>query len=68
MMELMSMVALEVGAERRREVAIASMRAARGGERRVRQAIGTALVAVGQRIAADRPQASPRMQPSGDCL
>ena len=72
MLELMNGVALELGAERRREVALESMRAARAFENRLRQAAGAALMAVGEQLAGqpvdgDRPAAARSLQTSGDC-
>jgi hypothetical protein len=72
MMEVMNQVALELGAERRREVLSESMRAARVNESRVRQVAGAALVAAGSWVAGERRPspvtAGATMQPSGDCL
>jgi hypothetical protein len=65
MFELMSQLALSVGAQRRHEVALETMRDSRlaGGGR---QALGIALVTIGQRVAGELP-AGHAAQPDGDC-
>jgi hypothetical protein len=68
MMELMSQVALEAGAERRREVAQETMRAARAADGGFRHVAGVAVIGIGRRIAGEMPATSRRMQASGDCL
>ena len=58
MLELMSQEALRVGAERRREVALDTMRASRQSDG-LRRAAGVAIVALGERLASAgeaRPQ------------
>lgn len=54
MFELMSLQALDVGAQRRREVVLSSMRAARATDGSVRHAVGTALVSFGEWVYGDR--------------
>jgi hypothetical protein len=68
MMELMSYQALETGAQRRREVVLDAMRAARASNTRLRQIAGMVLVGIGQMIAGERPVASARLRTSSDCL
>ena len=68
MMELMSYQALETGAQRRREVVLETMRAARASNTRLRQAAGTVLVGIGQMIAGERSVVSARLRTSNDCL
>jgi hypothetical protein len=73
MLELMNDLALELNESRRRELALAEMRAARasGG---LRRSSALALVAAGQWLAGDpaaadvQPSPAPRMQVSGDCV
>jgi hypothetical protein len=62
MLELMSQEALRLGAERRREVALETMRDARRAES-LRHATGVALVAMGRRVAGELSSepASPAM-------
>ena len=66
MMELMSQEALRLGAERRREVALATMRDARAAEG-VRRATGTAIVALGQRVAGELTSGNASLRPTSDC-
>jgi hypothetical protein len=66
MFELMSQQALSVGAQRRHEVAVETMRDARLSNGGARLAIGVALVAIGQRVAGEMP-AGQTAQPDGDC-
>jgi hypothetical protein len=74
MMELMNDVALELNEERRHELALDAMRAARAANGGLRQSTALALVAAGQWLAGDSPaqdrQAAnlPKMQVSGDCV
>jgi hypothetical protein len=68
MMEFMSQLALEVGAERRREVALDTMRQPKTSNPRLRRAAGAAVIAVGRRISGEFPATSPKLQASGDCL
>ena len=63
MMELMSQVALETGAARRREVALAAMQAG-NAETGIRHALGVALIAVGQRIAGGVPVTGNAFRPN----
>jgi len=66
MFELMSQQALSVGAQRRHEVAAETMRDARQSGGGPRQALGIALVAIGQRVAGEMP-AGQATQADGDC-
>lgn len=66
MFELMSQQALSVGAQRRREVAVETMRDGRSTNGGARQALGIALVTIGQRVAGEMP-AGQASQPDGDC-
>ncbi len=66
MFELMSQQALSVGSQRRREVAVETMRDARMAEGGARQALGIALVTIGQRVAGEMP-AGQAAQADGDC-
>ena len=66
MFELMNQQALSVGARRRRELAVETMRDARTPNGGARQAVGLALVAMGQRVAGEMP-AGRAAQPEGDC-
>ena len=66
MFELMSQQALSVGAERRREVAVETMRDARLSNGAARQVVGLALVTVGQRVAGEMPAGRAAL-PDGDC-
>ena len=71
MMELMSMQALDVGAERRREVAEDAMRAAKHVGRDLDVAAGDDVVVVGWRLASETPvavAAGPNLQTSSDCF
>ena len=68
MMELMSMQGLEIGAERRRELALETMRQARARRPHLRQAAGFAVIALGRRISGEIPAPSPKLQTSSDCL
>ena len=65
MMELMSQQALEVGAARRREVALDTMRAARASDWRIRR-IGSALVAFGNWVAGGTVGVRSEMRPAGE--
>lgn len=65
MFEMMNQQALMVGAARRRELAAEAMRDARRGSATT-QAVGLALVAVGQRMADELPTAR-SAQPGVDC-
>lgn len=67
MFEMMNQQALAVGAGRRREVAIETMREARFSRGAVRHAVGVALVGVGQRVAGEMPAPRAAVQPDGDC-
>jgi len=67
MFEMMNQQALAVGANRRRELAIETMRDARHpGADGVRRAVGLGLVAVGQRLGGEVP-AGLSAQQTGDC-
>jgi hypothetical protein len=71
MFEMMNQQALAVGAGRRREVALETMREARFSNGTARHAVGLALVGVGQWVAGEMPapQAATQAatQPDGDC-
>jgi hypothetical protein len=58
MFELMNQRALEIGEERRREVALETMRASQRPGGQLRHATGTAVMAVGRRIYGDGPTSS----------
>jgi hypothetical protein len=67
MFEMMNQQALSVGAGRRHELAVATMREARlsnGGG--ARQTVGLALVSIGQRFAGETP-ARRVSRAEGDC-
>jgi hypothetical protein len=67
MFEMMNQQALSVGAGRRHELAVATMREARlsnGGG--ARQTVGLALVSLGQRFAGKMPPQHVS-RPEGDC-
>lgn len=66
MFEMMNQQALSVGAARRRELAIETMRDAHSSSRPARQAVGFALVGLGGRLAGEMP-AQRASQPDGDC-
>lgn len=66
MMELMSQEALRLGAQRRREVALETMRDARAAES-FRHAAGIAIIAVGQRVAGGITSGSASLRPTSDC-
>jgi hypothetical protein len=66
MFEMMNQQALSVGAGRRQELAIETMRAARRANGAARHAVGRALVTIGQRVAGEMP-ARRAAQPEGDC-
>ena len=65
MFEMMNQQALMVGAARRRELAAEAMRDARMGSAAT-QAVGVALVAVGQRMADEFPSGR-SAKPCVDC-
>jgi hypothetical protein len=67
MFELMNQQALAVGAGRRREVAVETMREARLSSGAARHAVGLALVGVGQWVAGEMPAAQVATQPDADC-
>jgi hypothetical protein len=66
MFEMMNQQALSVGAERRHELAVETMRDSRVATGGARQALGIALVSFGQRVSGEMParQAAPT---EGDC-
>ena len=66
MLELMSQEALRLGVERRREVALDTMRGVRAAEG-VRHATGTAIVALGQRVAGDLATGNRTLRTTSDC-
>lgn len=68
MIEFMSQLALDVGADRRREGALDTMRQAKTSNGGLRKAAGAAVIAVGRRISGEIPAPSPKLQTSGDCL
>lgn len=67
MFEMMSQQALSVGAARRRELAIETMRDARQADRDTHHTVGVALVGFGQRVAGEMP-AKRSAQPDRDCV
>lgn len=67
MFELMNQQALAVGAGRRREVALETMREASFSNGAARHAVGLALVGVGQWVAGEMPAPQAATQPDGDC-
>jgi len=67
MFELMNQQALAVGAGRRREVAVETMRNARLSNGSARHAVGFAIVSIGQRVAGEMPGPQAAAQPDGDC-
>jgi hypothetical protein len=66
MFEMMNDQALAVGAARRRELAVETMHDSRLASGGARQAIGLALVSVGQRVSGEMPASNPA-QAEGDC-
>ena len=66
MFEMMNQQALSVGADRRQEVAVTTMRDSRQGSGGARQAVGLALVSFGQRVSGEMPAGS-NAQVEGDC-
>ena len=68
MFEMMNQQALGVGAERRREVALETMREARQSEGTARQAMGIALVSVGRRLEGEMPAPRAVAKAEGDCV
>ena len=67
MFEMMSQQALSVGAGRRREVAVETMREVTLSSGTARQALGVALVSVGQRLGGEMPAPRAATQPDSDC-
>ena len=67
MFEMMNQQALSVGAGRRREVALETMREARLSNGTARHAVGIALVNVGRRLEGEMPAPRAASQPEGDC-
>ena len=67
MFEMMNQQALSVGAGRRREVALETMREARLSNGAARHAVGIALVSVGRRLEGEMPAPRAASQPDGDC-
>jgi hypothetical protein len=67
MFELMNQQALAVGAGRRREVAIETMREARLSNGAARHAVGLVLVGIGQRVAGEMPAPQAAVQQDADC-
>lgn len=66
MFEMMNQQALSVGADRRHELAVETMRDARLANSDPRQALGLALVSFGRRVSGEMPaSATPRQE--GDC-
>jgi hypothetical protein len=66
MLEMMNQQALSVGANRREELAIETMRDARRADGAARHAAGRVLVSIGDRVAGEMP-ARRAAQPEGDC-
>ena len=67
MFELMNQRALEVGAARRREVALETMRRAPVADG-LRHAAGVAMITVGRRIAGEMPATSRQMLSTSERL
>jgi hypothetical protein len=67
MMELMSQEALRLGAERRREVALETMRDVHDAES-VRHTTGAAIVAIGQRVSGEFAGGNKELRATADCL
>jgi hypothetical protein len=67
MFEMMNQQALAVGAGRRREVAVETMREARLSNGAARHALGLGLVGIGQWVAGEMPAPQAATQPDGDC-
>ena len=67
MMELMSQEALRLGAERRREVALSTMREARAADS-MRRTSSAAIVAIGQRVAGEIANSNMALRPESDCV
>jgi hypothetical protein len=67
MFEMMNQQALSIGANRRQELAIETMRDARRANGSARQAAGRTRVGIGQRFAGEMP-AKRAAQPEGDCV
>ena len=66
MLELMSQEALRLGAQRRREVALSTMRDARASDG-ARHAAGAAIVAIGQRVAGEIASGNKTLRATSDC-
>ena len=67
MFEMMNQQALAVGAGRRLEVAIETMREAHLSNGAARHAVGRALVGIGQRVAGEMPAPRAATAPDADC-
>ena len=67
MFEMMNQQALSIGADRRHELAVETMRDARLASGGARQALGSALVAFGQRVSGEMP-AGNGSRVEGDCV
>ena len=66
MFEMMNQQALSIGAARRRELAVETMRDSRQASGGTRQAVGLAVVSFGQRVSGEMPAGNgPRVE--GDC-
>ena len=66
-MELMNPSALAVGEERRRELALHSMRSIKSEKPGLRQTVGIAAIGFGLRETDNRP-AEPVLKPTSDCV
>ena len=66
MFEMMNQQALSVGADRRHELAVETMRDSRYANGGGRHTLGLALVSFGQRVSGEMP-ASATSQAKGDC-
>lgn len=66
MMELMSQEALRLGADRRREVALETMREVHAADS-VRRTTGAAIVALGQRVTGEIAGRKEQLRTTGDC-
>ena len=67
MFEMMNQQALSVGADRRHELAAQTMRGSRRANGGARQALGVALVGLGQRVSGEMP-AGNAARVEGDCV
>ena len=68
MFEMMNQQALSIGAERRREVALETMREVRASSGAAQHAVGIALISVGRRLEGEMPAPRATVQPDRDCV